>query len=116
MGVPSVNVNKVCFSGLNAIYLAHQMIMSGDADIVVAGGMESTTIPAPPAGARADIATPPNLDAIIKDGLWCAFDACLMVPEPSNMQTVQLLEPNKIELLLRHMNEQQTQRERSARR
>ena len=43
MGVPSVNVNKVCLSGLNAIYLAHQMIMSGDADIVVAGGMESMT-------------------------------------------------------------------------
>ncbi len=43
MSVPSVNVNKVCLSGLNAIYLANQMIASGDADIVVAGGMESMT-------------------------------------------------------------------------
>jgi len=43
MRVPSVNVNKVCLSGLNSIYLAHQMIASGDADIVVAGGMESMT-------------------------------------------------------------------------
>ena len=43
MRVPSVNVNKVCLSGLNSIYLADQMIQSGDADIVVAGGMESMT-------------------------------------------------------------------------
>ena len=43
MSVPSVNVNKVCLSGLNALYLADQMIASGEADIVVAGGMESMT-------------------------------------------------------------------------
>ena len=43
MSVPAVNVNKVCLSGLNAIYLANQMIAAGDADIVVAGGMESMT-------------------------------------------------------------------------
>ena len=43
MSVPAVNVNKVCLSGLNAIYLADQMIAAGDADIVVAGGMESMT-------------------------------------------------------------------------
>ncbi len=43
MTVPSTTVNKVCLSGLNSIYLADQMIASGDADIVVAGGMESMT-------------------------------------------------------------------------
>ena len=43
MSVPSINVNKVCLSGINAIYLADQMIQSGDADIVIAGGMESMT-------------------------------------------------------------------------
>ena len=43
MSVPAVNVNKVCLSGLNAIYLADQMIAAGEADIVVAGGMESMT-------------------------------------------------------------------------
>ncbi len=43
MTVPATTVNKVCLSGLNAIYLADQMIQSGDADIVVAGGMESMT-------------------------------------------------------------------------
>ena len=38
-----MNINKVCLSGLNTIYLANQMIAAGDADIVVAGGMESMT-------------------------------------------------------------------------
>ncbi len=41
--VPAATVNKVCLSGLNAIYLADQMIAAGDADVVVAGGMESMT-------------------------------------------------------------------------
>src|SRR5512138_3522166 len=40
MNVPSVNINKVCLSGLNTVYLADQMLASGEADIVVAGGME----------------------------------------------------------------------------
>jgi acetyl-CoA C-acetyltransferase len=41
MTTPSANLNKVCLSGLNAIYQADLMIQAGDADIVVAGGMES---------------------------------------------------------------------------
>src|SRR5881227_736595 len=43
MTIPATTVNKVCLSGLNTIYLADQMIQAGDADIVVAGGMESMT-------------------------------------------------------------------------
>ncbi len=43
MSVPASVVNKVCLSGLNAIYQADLMIQAGDADIVVAGGMESMT-------------------------------------------------------------------------
>ena len=43
MRVPAVNVNKVCLSGLNAIYLADQMIAAGEADVVVAAGIESMT-------------------------------------------------------------------------
>ena len=81
MSVPSVNVNKVCLSGLNAIYLAHQMIAAGDAEIVVAGGMESmTNAPYIAEGARGGFryGNTELADAIIKDGLWCAFDACLM--------------------------------------
>jgi acetyl-CoA C-acetyltransferase len=68
-------------SGLNSIYLADQMIASGEADIVIAGGMESmTNAPYLAMGARSgfrfgDVSL---LDAIQKDGLWCAFDACLM--------------------------------------
>ncbi|MFM8903205.1 MAG: acetyl-CoA C-acyltransferase, partial [Actinomycetota bacterium] len=81
MGVPSVNVNKVCLSGLNAIYLADQMIATGEADIVVAGGMESmTNAPYLAMGARGGFrfGDVQMLDAIQRDGLWCAFDACLM--------------------------------------
>jgi acetyl-CoA C-acetyltransferase len=81
MNVPAVNINKVCLSGLNAIYLADQMIQSGDADIVVAGGMESmTNAPYIAAGARGGFryGNTELADAIIKDGLFCAFDACLM--------------------------------------
>ncbi len=81
MSVPSISINKVCLSGLNSIYLADQMIASGEADIVIAGGMESmTNAPYLAMGARSgfrfgDVSL---LDAIQKDGLWCAFDACLM--------------------------------------
>jgi acetyl-CoA C-acetyltransferase len=81
MSVPAININKVCLSGLNAIYLADQMIQAGDADIVIAGGMESmTNAPYLAAGARGGFryGNTELADAIIKDGLWCAFDACLM--------------------------------------
>jgi acetyl-CoA C-acetyltransferase len=81
LSIPSVNVNKVCLSGLNAIYLADQMIQAGDADIVVAGGMESmTNAPYIAAGARGGFryGNTELSDAIIKDGLFCAFDVCLM--------------------------------------
>ncbi|MEO5974779.1 MAG: acetyl-CoA C-acyltransferase [Ilumatobacteraceae bacterium] len=81
MNVPSVNINKVCLSGLNSIYLADLMIANGDADIVVAGGMESmTNAPYLAIGARSGFryGNTELADAILKDGLWCAFDACLM--------------------------------------
>ena len=81
MSVPSININKVCLSGLNSIYLADQMIAAGDADIVIAGGMESmTNAPYLAPGARGGFryGNTELADAIIKDGLWCAFDACLM--------------------------------------
>ena len=43
MDVPSITINKVCLSGMNAIALADQLIRAGEHDIVVAGGMESMT-------------------------------------------------------------------------
>jgi len=81
MSVPAVTVNKVCLSGIDAIYLADQMIQAGDADIVVAGGMESMTqaphlLPGTRAGYRLGDVT--AVDSMISDGLWCAFDGVHM--------------------------------------
>jgi acetyl-CoA C-acetyltransferase len=81
MSVPAININKVCLSGVNAVYLADQMIQSGDADIVIAGGMESmTNAPYLAPGARSGFryGNVELADAILKDGLWCAFDDCAM--------------------------------------
>ncbi len=81
LSVPAVNVNKVCLSGLNAIYVADQMIRAGDAKIVVAGGMESMTgAPYLAQGARGGFryGNTSLEDTIVRDGLWCAFDDCLM--------------------------------------
>jgi acetyl-CoA C-acetyltransferase len=81
MTVPCTTVNKVCLSGLNAIYLADQMINAGDADIVVAGGMESMTnapylLPGARAGYR--LGDQKVVDAMMLDGLWDAFDDVAM--------------------------------------
>ena len=81
MTVPATTINKVCLSGLNSIYLADQLIGSGDADIVVAGGMESmTAAPYLLPGARAGYRMGDNkvVDAMMHDGLFCAFDMCAM--------------------------------------
>ena len=53
MTVPSLTINKVCLSGLDAIALADQLIRAGEFDVVVAGGMESMTQRAAPAAGRA---------------------------------------------------------------
>ncbi|MGH9278683.1 MAG: acetyl-CoA C-acetyltransferase [Acidimicrobiales bacterium] len=77
MTVPAVTVNKVCLSGLNAIHQADQMIRLGEADVVVAGGMESmTNAPHLLPGARSGykMGEAKVVDAMIHDGLWCAFD------------------------------------------
>jgi len=81
MSVPAVTVNKVCLSGIDAIYLADQMIQAGDADIVVAGGMESMTqAPHLLRGSRAGyrLGDVTAVDSMINDGLWCAFDGVHM--------------------------------------
>jgi acetyl-CoA C-acetyltransferase len=81
MTVPATTLNKVCLSGINAIYLADQMIKNGDAEVVVAGGMESMTnapylLPGARAGYR--MGNGELVDSMINDGLWCAFDAVHM--------------------------------------
>jgi len=72
MTTPAVVVNKVCLSGLNAIYQADLMISAGDADIVVAGGMESmTSAPHLLLGARQGfrLGDAPLRDSLMYDGL-----------------------------------------------
>ena len=81
MSVPSMTINKVCLSGINAIYLADQMIQAGDAEVVVAGGMESMTrsphlLKKAREGYR--MGNGEITDSMIDDGLWCAFDAVHM--------------------------------------
>ena len=81
MTVPAMTLNKVCLSGVNALYTADQMIAAGDAEVVVAGGMESMTkapylLPGARAGYRMGNAE--LIDSMILDGLWCAFDAVHM--------------------------------------
>jgi acetyl-CoA C-acetyltransferase len=81
MNVPATTVNKVCLSGLNAVYLADLLINSGAADIVVAGGMESMTqapymLPGARQGYKAGDKT--VVDSMMYDGLFCAFDQVAM--------------------------------------
>jgi len=76
LDVPSTTINKVCLSGLNTIHLADLMIQAGEADIVVAGGMESMTnapylLPGARAGYRLGDAQ--ILDSMMYDGLTCAI-------------------------------------------
>ncbi len=81
MSVPATTVSKVCLSGMNSVYLAHQMIASGDAEIVVAGGMESMS-QAPYLLSKARegyrLGHGELLDSLMSDGLLCAFDKCAM--------------------------------------
>jgi acetyl-CoA C-acetyltransferase len=75
--VPAHTVNMVCGSGLKAVMLAAQAVRCGDADLVVAGGMESMS--------RAPFLLPgvrhgykyghhQAIDALVHDGLWCSFE------------------------------------------
>jgi acetyl-CoA C-acetyltransferase len=74
--VPAMTVNKVCGSGLKAVVLAAQAIISGDADVVVAGGMENMNL-APYILDKARYGYRMGhgelVDTMIADGLWCIF-------------------------------------------
>ena len=75
--VPSLTINKVCGSGLKAVHLAVQAIASGDADVVLAGGMENMSqAPYLMEGARSGyrMGDQKVVDSMIRDGLWCAFN------------------------------------------
>ncbi len=75
--VAALTINMVCGSGLKAVALGAQAIMLGDAEIVVAGGMESMSnapylLPTARKGMRMGDAK--AVDSMVKDGLWCACD------------------------------------------
>lgn len=74
--VPAMTINKVCGSGLKSVMLAAQSVSLGDADIVVAGGMENMTqapylLPGARSGLR--LGDSSMVDSMIRDGLWCAM-------------------------------------------
>ncbi|NYF24324.1 acetyl-CoA C-acetyltransferase [Sporosarcina sp. JAI121] len=75
--VPSLTINKVCGSGLKAVHLARQAIAAGDADIIVAGGMENMSqAPYILKNGREGFKMGDQkiIDSMISDGLWCAFN------------------------------------------
>ena len=81
LSVHATTINKVCLSGLQTLHLADLMIRAGEADIVLAGGMESMTnapylLPGARAGYRIGDAS--LVDSMMFDGLTCAFDHCAM--------------------------------------
>ncbi|MSR36903.1 MAG: acetyl-CoA C-acyltransferase [Gemmatimonadetes bacterium] len=79
--IPALTVDKVCGSGLKAVMLAAQAIKAGDAQVVVAGGMESmSNVPYYVRGLRDGVKLGDQTlqDGLILDGLWCAFGHCHM--------------------------------------
>ena len=78
---PATTINRVCGSGLKAIMLAAAEIRAGDAELVVAGGMESMNgapylLPNARFGYR--LGNGALVDAAVADGLWCALEDCHM--------------------------------------
>ena len=90
VSVPAMTINKVCGSGLKAVMLAAQAIKLGDADIIVAGGMESMSR-APYLLEKARFGYRMNdgtlVDSMIRDGLWDAFNNCHMGITAENICT-----------------------------
>jgi acetyl-CoA C-acetyltransferase len=79
--VPAETINKVCASGLRAISMAEQVIRAGDADIILAGGMESMSqAPFAVRTARwgSKLGNTELTDLLINDGLLCPFEDVLM--------------------------------------
>jgi acetyl-CoA C-acetyltransferase len=86
--VPATTINKVCGSGLKTVALAAQAIRAGDADCVVAGGMENMSrapylVENGRYGYR--LGNGQLIDEMIRDGLWCAFDDCHMGTTAENI-------------------------------
>jgi acetyl-CoA C-acetyltransferase len=79
--IPALTINKVCGSGLKAVMLASQAIKAGDAECIVAGGMEAmSSAPYYVYGMRTGIkaGNQTMVDGMIHDGLWDSFGCCHM--------------------------------------
>ncbi len=76
---PAVSINVVCGSGLNCVNMAAEMIIAGDADVVVAGGMESRF------GYRMNTPKDGLVDAMVHDALWDAFNDYHMMITAENV-------------------------------
>jgi acetyl-CoA C-acetyltransferase len=78
--MPATTINKVCGSGLESIMRAASAIKAGDADCIIAGGMESMTLAPHFARVRDGVKYGPTQfeDHMAYDGLRCAFEACAM--------------------------------------
>jgi acetyl-CoA C-acetyltransferase len=90
MAIPAMTVNKVCGSGLKTVALAAQAIRLGDAECMVAGGMENMSrapylMESGRYGYR--LGHGQLVDVIIRDGLWCAFTDCHMGITAENVAT-----------------------------
>ncbi|MBJ7609749.1 MAG: acetyl-CoA C-acetyltransferase [Candidatus Dormibacteraeota bacterium] len=88
VSTPSMTVNKVCGSGLKTIALAAQAIRAGDAEVVLAGGMENMSrapylVESGRFGYR--LGHGELVDEMIRDGLWCAFEDCHMGTTAENV-------------------------------
>jgi len=88
--VPAVTINVVCGSGLDAVNIAAEMIAAGDADIVVAGGMESMNnapylLPHARFGYRMNTPKDGLVDAMVHDALWDAFNDYHMMITAENV-------------------------------
>jgi acetyl-CoA C-acetyltransferase len=87
---PSMTVNKVCGSGLKTIALAAQAIRAGDAEAILAGGMENMSrAPYLIENARYGyrLGDGQLVDELIRDGLWCALEHCHMGKTAENVAT-----------------------------
>lgn len=100
MQVPGETVNKVCLSGMTALSRARDLIRLGDAEVVVAGGMESMSkapyvLDRARFGLRLGDAT--LVDSLMHDGLTCAFDACSMGQATDDYQVAKHLDISRLQ-------------------
>ena len=90
VSVPATTINMVCGSGLKTVIMATQAIKAGDAQYVIAGGMENMSLGPflmPNARFGYRLGNGELIDATVHDGLWCAMEDCHMGITAENVST-----------------------------